>query len=59
MAYTPAAAVKGNIDAALLFSRGVEALDQGKKADARRLFEACIAMDPSYRSQIDAIGGLD
>jgi TolB-like protein len=63
VAYTPAAAVKGNIDAALLFSRGVDALDQGKdqgkKADARRLFEACIAMDPSYRNQIDAIGGLD
>ena len=60
VAYTPeATAVKGNIDAALLFSRGVEALDKGKKADARRLFEACLAMDSSYRSQIDAIGGLN
>ena len=40
-------------------SKGLEALDQGKKAEARRLFEACIARDPAYKAQIDGLRGLD
>jgi len=60
VAYMPeAASVKGGIDAALLFSKGLEALDQGKKAEARRLFEACIALDPAYKTQIDSVRGLN
>jgi len=51
-------ATSSNIDAALYFSRGVESLDRGDRTSAKRLFQKCIALDPSYKRQIDSIQGL-
>ncbi|MBW1797953.1 MAG: hypothetical protein JRJ21_06015 [Deltaproteobacteria bacterium] len=52
------AATSSNIDTALYFSRGVEVIDRGDKTEAKRLFQKCIALDPSYKRQIDSIQGL-
>ncbi|MDM8537150.1 CsgG/HfaB family protein, partial [Desulfobacterales bacterium HSG17] len=43
---------KTNINAALYFSRGLDALDNGKIKDAQKLFEQCIRTDSSFRVQI-------
>lgn len=48
----------GKIDAALYFSRGVDAFDKGDRTEARRLFEQCMKLDPSYKKQIDSIQEL-
>jgi len=48
----------GKIDAALYFSRGVDAFDKGDRTEARRLFEQCMKLDPSYKKQIDGIQDL-
>jgi TolB-like protein len=50
-------ASKGNIDAALLFSQGVAAWDQGRTAEAERLFAQCVATDPAYQYQVDSLKG--
>jgi len=51
-------ASSSGIDAALLFSRGLDALDRGDRAEARKLFDQCIAIDPAYESQVDNLKGL-
>jgi TolB-like protein len=48
----------GDIGAALYFSRGLDALDRGDKAEARRLFDQAVALDPGYRSQVANLKGL-
>ena len=50
-------AAQGGINAALLFSQGLEAMDRGDRAEADRLFKRCIDIDPSYRSQVNSIRG--
>lgn len=49
----------GRLDAALSFSRGVEALDNGLEVEAREWFAKCLASDASYRSQIERLGISD
>ena len=49
---------KGDISAALCFARGLEAMDRGEKAEARRLFRKSIKLDPAYRAQVDEVKGL-
>jgi TolB-like protein len=53
-----AVAGKSDIAAALLFSRGLEALDNGNRAEAQRLFDQSIALDASYRQQVQGLKGL-
>jgi len=50
-----APAARGGMDAALLYSRGLEALDKGDKAGAEKLFSATVAADPAYKRQVDGI----
>jgi TolB-like protein len=44
---------KGKLDAALYFSRGLEALDRGLTGESKTWFDKCLKSDPLYRSQID------
>lgn len=53
LAQAPAA--RGGMDAAMLYSRGLEALDKGDKAGAEKLFAEAVAADPSYKRQVDGI----
>ena len=53
------AASESDIDAALYFSRGLEALDQGDKEKAKRLFMKSIELDPAYKKQVDNVQGLN
>ena len=46
-----------DMDAALTFSQGLEALDQGDRAKADRLFAKTIELDPAFRSRVEAIKG--
>lgn len=55
---TETTATRSNIDAALYFSRGVDAFDKGDRTGALRLFQKCIDLDPSYNRQVDNIQGL-
>ena len=50
---------KSGIDAALYFSQGLNAMDRGDKAEARRLFAKCIELDPIYETQIENIKELN
>ncbi len=50
-------AARGGMDAALLYSRALEALDKGDKAEAERLFAETVAADPAYRRQVDGVLG--
>jgi len=50
---------KGDINPALFFSKGLDALDRGDKAEARKMFEKCIELDPAYRVQVENVKGLD
>ncbi len=43
------------MDAAVLFSRGLEALDAGDLKKARQLFDKCTKLDPDYQKRIDAL----
>ena len=59
VAFTPPRGpAKSTIEAALYFSRGVDAFDRGDRAAATRLFQQCLDIDPSYQRQIDDIQGL-
>ncbi len=49
---------KGNIDAALIFSRGLDAYDKGDEDEARRLFKECIRLDPGYKKQVQNVMNL-
>ena len=44
------------LDAALLFSQGLEAMDRGDRSEADRLFGECVEIDPTYKAQVDSIG---
>jgi TolB-like protein len=50
---------EGDINAALFFSKGLEALDKGDKKEARRLFSKSIELDPAYKTQVDNVKGLN
>jgi len=60
VAAKPEAESAGNsdIDAALYFSKGLDALDRGDMAEADQMFEACIKRDPAYKAQVDNAKGL-
>jgi TolB-like protein len=47
-----------DIDAALLFSQGLEAMDAGDSQKAKMLFSKCIEQDPAYQVQVDNVKGL-
>lgn len=54
MAFKPETATpKSDINAALYFSKGLEAWDRGNKAEAKRFFDKCIELDYAYKEQID------
>ncbi len=46
------------IEAALYFSQGLNALDQGDKARAGELFAKCVELDPIYKTQVENIKEL-
>jgi hypothetical protein len=50
---------EGDINAALYFSKGLDALDKGDKIEAKRLFSESIELDPAYKAQVDNVKGLD
>lgn len=52
----PKAAPKSDIQAALYFSKGLAALDQGDEESANNLFVKSIKLDPAYRSQVESLG---
>lgn len=47
-----------DIEAALYFSKGLDLLDNGDKAAAEQLFQKCIELDSSYKTQVDNVQGL-
>ncbi len=49
---------ESNMKAALTFSKGLEALDQGNKAEAKQLFRYSIDLDPAFQAQVDSLEGL-
>ncbi len=46
---------KSSIDAALYFSKGLDAMDKGNKKKAQKLFNKAIKLDPKYKIQVRAI----
>jgi len=59
VAFQPKTATSGSdINAALYFSRGLDALDRGDKKEAKRLFMKSIEIDPAYKEQVDNVKGL-
>lgn len=50
---------EGDINAALYFSKGLDALDRGDKKEAIRLFSKSIELDPAYKAQVDNVKGLN
>ncbi len=48
-----------DIDAALFFSKGLDALDNGNRQEAERLFAKSIELDPVYQEQVDNVKGLN
>lgn len=60
VAFQPETATsESDIDAALYFSRGLEAMDRGDKEEAQRLFKKSIELDPAYKKQVDNVQGLN
>ena len=49
-------ASKSDIQAALYFSKGLEALDRGDGKSAHSLFVKSIKLDPAFRSQVEGLG---
>ena len=49
---------KSDINAALYFSRGLDALDRGNREEAKKLFTKSIQLDPAYREKVDSVRGL-
>jgi len=49
----------GDINAALYFSKGLDALDRGDKKEAKKLFSKSIELDPAYKAQVDNVKGLE
>jgi TolB-like protein len=61
VAFQPEGAVpaaSSDINAALYFSKGLDALDEGDRAEADRLFAKCIQLDPAYKAQVENVKGL-
>ena len=54
----PTGKSKGNINAAIYFSQGLDALDRGDTAAAKRLFDKCLKLDSAYKDQVADAGGL-
>jgi hypothetical protein len=50
---------EGDINAALYFSKGLDALDRGDKKEAKKLFSKSIELDSAYKAQVDNVKGLD
>ena len=46
---------ESSIDAALYFSKGIDAMDKGNKKEAQKLFNKAIEIDPTYKIQVQAI----
>ena len=46
---------KSSIDAALYFSKGIDAMDKGNKKEAQKFFNKAIELDPTYKIQVQAI----
>ncbi len=46
---------KSSIDAALYFSKGLDAMDKGNKKKAQKFFNKAIKLDPKYKIQVRAI----
>lgn len=50
---------QSSIDAALLFSQGLEVLDQGDRGGAMQLFNQATQLDPNYQEQVANAMGLN
>ena len=50
---------EGDINAALYFSKGLDAFDRGDKKEAKKMFSKSIELDPAYKTQVDNVKGLD
>ncbi|MCP4350665.1 MAG: hypothetical protein GY795_34790 [Desulfobacterales bacterium] len=48
-----------DIDAALFFSKGLDALDNGNRHEAGQLFARSIELDPAYQEQVDNVKGMN
>jgi TolB-like protein len=48
-----------DIDAALYFSRGLDALDRGDREEANRLFKKSMELDPAYKKQVAGVQGMN
>ena len=55
----PTGKSKSDINAAIYFSQGLDALDRGDTAEAKRLFDKCIKLDSAYKEQVADAGGQD
>ncbi|MBU4464058.1 MAG: CsgG/HfaB family protein [Proteobacteria bacterium] len=50
---------ESGINAALYFSKGLDALDRNNRTEARELFKRSIELDPAYKQQVDNVQGLN
>ncbi len=50
---------EGDINAAIFFSKGLDALDRGDRKEAKKMFSKSIELDPAYKTQVDNVKGLD
>lgn len=50
---------EGDINAALYFSKGLDALDKGDKKEAKKMFSKSIELDPAFKAQVDNVKGLN
>ncbi|MBL7207473.1 MAG: hypothetical protein ISS67_02965 [Desulfobacterales bacterium] len=50
---------ESDINAALYFSKGLDALDRNNRTQARELFKKSIELDPAYKQQVDNVQGLN
>jgi hypothetical protein len=47
-----------DINAALYFSKGLAAYDNGDVAEAERMFEKSVELDAAYKEQVESITGI-
>lgn len=50
---------ESGINAALYFSKGLDALDRNNRTEAGKLFKMSIKLDPAYKQQVDNVQGLN
>jgi len=55
LASTQASASANTMNAALAFSRGLEALDRGDRQEAESWFQKTIELDPGFARQVDSV----